>query len=314
MTHSKLMAAALVSFIASSAFAQQPAARPSDPVVRGTVRVADQIKLPAKEPGVLVQLSVKEGTQVRAGQVIGKIDDSEPQMKKVAASAEYAGAYKRWKDDVEIRFAQAQEKVAKAKYEKLLETNRLTAKSVPEVELNEARLDWDHFKLAIEKAIHDQELAKYEAFSKQAELDGANLAIQRRTIVAPFDGVVEEIKKKQEEWVQPGDTILTLLRLDTMHVEGAIAQNEYDQHEIQGCDVNVEVELAHQHKVTVPGKIVKVSTLVQYRGPNSAGVYNVRAEVANQQQFGSWVLRDGLPATMTIHLGSGGSSTAALPK
>ena len=103
---------------------EQPATQPGNPVVRGVVRVADQIKLPAKEPGVLVQLAVKEGTQVKAGQVIGKIDDSEPQMKKMAACADYKGAYKRWKDDVEIRYAQAQAAVAKTKYEKLLETNK----------------------------------------------------------------------------------------------------------------------------------------------------------------------------------------------
>src|SRR4029079_2962197 len=157
-------------------------------------------------------------------------------MKKAAASADYAGAWNRWKDDVEIRFAKAQAAVAKIKYEKLLENNKQALKSVPEVEINEAKLEWDHFKLAIEKSYHDQELAQFEAMTKQAEFDAANLAINRRTIVAPFDGVVEEIKRKQEEWVQPGDTILTLLRLDTMHVDGAIEQSQYDPNEIQGCD------------------------------------------------------------------------------
>jgi membrane fusion protein, multidrug efflux system len=309
MTKSFLAALAMAVVLIQFGRAQQPSAQPSDPVVKGVVRVADQIKLPAKEPGVLVQLAVKEGSQVRAGQVIGKIDDSEPQMKKKAANWEYAQAYKRWKDDVEIRFAKAQAAVAKAKFEKLQESNRLSAKSVPEVELNEAKLDWDHFTLAIEKSYHDQELAKYEAFSKQAELDAADLAIQRRIITAPFDGVAEEIKRKQDEWVQPGDTILTLLRLDTMHVEGAVEESQYNPHEIQGCEVSVEVELARGRKVTVPGRIIKVSSMVQYHG-----VYNVRAEVANQQEFGSWVLRDGLPATMTIHLGTGGNATAGVTR
>jgi multidrug efflux pump subunit AcrA (membrane-fusion protein) len=300
----------LILLSSSSAWAQAPAEQPSDPVVKAMVRVADQVKLPAKEPGVLVQMSVKEGTQVRAGQVIGKIDDSEPQMKKVAATAEYAGAYKRWKDDIEIRYAKAQAEVAKAKYEKLVETNRNAPNAVPDVELREAKLEWDHFTLAIEKSIHDQELAKFEAFTKQAELDAAKLAIERRAIIAPFDGVVEELKRKQDEWVQPGDTILTLLRLDTMHVEGTVAQSQFDQHEVQGCEVSVTVELARGRKATVRGRIVKVSSLVQYRGPNSPGVYPVRAEVPNLQEHGTWVLRDGLPASMTIHLGTGANATA----
>lgn len=306
MTKSTPLAIVLITLLVHTSHAEQPAAQAGNPVIHGVVRVADQIKLPAKEPGVLVQLAVKEGSQVKAGQVIGKIDDSEPQMKKNAATADYAGAWNRWQDDVEIRFARAQAAVAKIKYEKLVQTNLQAIKSVPEVELNEAKLDWDHFKLAIEKSIHDKELAKFEAFTKQAELDAANLAIKRRIIVAPFDGVVEEIKRKQEEWVQPGDTILTLLRLDTMHVDGAIEQSQYDPNEIQGCDVAMEVELARGRKTTVRGKIVKVSNLVR-----SDGVYNVRAEVANLQEHGTWVVRDGLPATLTIQLGTGGNATAA---
>jgi multidrug efflux pump subunit AcrA (membrane-fusion protein) len=310
MYKSLLIAALLTIGLIGISRAQQPAAQTTNPEIKSVVRVADSIKLPAKEPGVLVQLGVKEGSIVRAGQVIGKIDDSEPQMKKIAAKADYAGAYKRWKEDIEIRYAEAQAEVAKAKYDKLLETNRLAVKSVPEVELREAELEWKHFKLAIEKSHHDQELAKFEAFTKQAELDAAELAIQRRTIVAPFDGIIEELKKKQDEWVQPGDTILTLLRLDTMHVEGAIPQGQYDQHEVQGCDVSVTVKLARGREVTARGKIVKVSNVIQYRGPNSPGVYNIRAEVPNTQEHGTWVLRDGLPATMTVQLGTGGNATA----
>jgi multidrug efflux pump subunit AcrA (membrane-fusion protein) len=306
MTKPTLTAIALVACLSQCAFAQQPVSSPGDPTIKGVVRVADQIKLPAKEPGVLVLLNVKEGTQVKAGQVIGLIDDSEPKMKKVAARADYMAAYKKWKDDVEIRYAKAQADVAKATYDKMLESNRLTPKAVTEVELNEKKLEWDHFKLAIEKSYHDQELAQFEALTKQAEFDAADLAIKRRTIIAPFDGVVEEIKRKQEEWVQPGDTILTLLRLDTMHVDAAIEQSQYDPQEIQGCDVAMEVGLARGRKATVRGKIVKVSNLVR-----SDGVYNVRAEVANLQEHGVWVVRDGLPATLIVHLGTGANATAA---
>src|SRR3954464_616720 len=116
MTKFTTLAVALVPLFVLSVLAEQPATQPGNPVIHGVVRVADQIKLPAKEPGVLVQLAVKEGTQVKAGQVIGKIDDSEPQMKKAAALADYKGAYNRWQDDVEIRFAKAQAEVAHADY------------------------------------------------------------------------------------------------------------------------------------------------------------------------------------------------------
>ena len=103
------IAALLATANAATVFAQSSAGGPvSDPVVSGLVKVADEIKLPGKEAGVLVQLSVQEGNPVRKGQVIGKIDDSQPQMQKKAADAAYQGAYNRATEDVEIRFAQAQ--------------------------------------------------------------------------------------------------------------------------------------------------------------------------------------------------------------
>jgi multidrug resistance efflux pump len=187
----------------------------------------------------------------------------------------------------------------------------LVEKSITEVDLRRAKLEWDKMVLAAEKARKEQELAKYEAWMKKAELDAANLAIERRDIVAPFDGVVEEVSRKQDEWVNPGDTILRLFRMDTMHVEGAVDQKQYDPHELQGCKVTVEVKLARGRTETVEGRIVKVSSVIRYDG-----VYNVRAEVPNRQEFGGWLLRDGLPATMTIHLGTGGNATesASRPK
>jgi multidrug efflux pump subunit AcrA (membrane-fusion protein) len=287
------------------AVAQQPSTEVTDPVVPGLVKVADSIKLPGKEPGVLVQLAVKEGDHVKEGQVIGKIDDSEPQMQLKAAKAAYAAAYNKWKDDVEIRYSKAAADVAKAEYETLVQSNRLAEKAVPESDLRKAKLEWDKSILGGEKSIHDQELAKYEALSKQAESDAAQLAIERRVVKAPFDGVVEEIKRHQDEWVQPGDTILHLLRMDVLHVEGDIEAAKHDPHEIQGCEVAVDVEMARGRKASFKGRIIKVSSIIQ-----AHGVFHVRAEIINQQDHGNWLLRDGMPAVMAIHLGTGGGAPA----
>jgi len=225
-------------------------------------------------------------------------------MQKKAAAAGYTAAYKRYEDDVEIRYSKAAAEAAKADYEQLVAANKLREKTVPEIELIFKKLEWNKAGLGAEKATHEREIAWYEAGAKKVEVEAADLAIKRRVIVAPFDGIVEELKRKQEEWVAPGDTILQLLRLDTVYVEGTIVQSQYDPHEIQGCQVTVEVQMARGRKATVRGSITKVSSIVR-----SDGEYSIRAEVANQQEHGTWVLRDGLPASMTIHLGTGGTAT-----
>jgi multidrug resistance efflux pump len=295
--------------LAGAGWADQDSASLGDPMVEGVVKVAQEIKLPAKEAGVLTHLAVQEGAEVRNGQVIGQIDPKEAEMQLKASTAAYESAHEKWKNDIEIRYAKAQADVAKAKLDLMYESNRLSAKAVTQVELNEAKLDMDRAVLGIEKSGHDRNLARLDAMTKWAELEAAQLGIQKRIVKAPFDGVVEEIKRHQDEWVQPGDAILTLLRMDTMHVEGAIEQDKYDPHEVQGCDVTVEVEMARGRKASFRGRIIRVSSLI-----GGDGVYNVRAEIANQQEQGHWLLRDGMPGRMTIHLGTGGAAAPAVSR
>jgi multidrug efflux pump subunit AcrA (membrane-fusion protein) len=286
---------------------QEASSQETNPVVSGFVKVADHVKLPAKEAGVLVHLAVKEGSQVRAGQKIGQIDDKDIQTQKVAASYALRAAIKRYKDDVDIRYSDAAAAAAEADYQIMQEANKIAERAITEVDLRASKLNWDKMVLAAEKARKEQELAHYEAYMKQAELDAAKLAIDRRVISAPFDGVVEEVNRKQEEWVNPGDTILWMLRLDVMEVEGAVDPSKYDPHEIQGCEVTVEVEMARGRKESFPGRITKVSSLI-----GGHKMYNVRAEVVNRQEYGSWMLRNGMSAKMTIQLGTGGAAAAGV--
>ena len=88
---------------------------------------------------------------------------------------------------------------------------------------------------------------------------------------------------------------MRLVRLDTMLVEGAVEMASYDPHEVMGAEVVVEVEMAHGRKEQFTGKITYVSSLVRLDGR-----YIVRAEVANREEYGRWILRDGMTATMTI--------------
>jgi multidrug efflux pump subunit AcrA (membrane-fusion protein) len=283
-----------------------PRASADDPMLTEClVSSQDDIRLAGKEAGVLVQLNVKEGSQVRAGDVLGKIDDSQPQAQKEAAQAGYNAAYAKWKDDVEIRYSKAAADVAHADYDQLIETNKMAEKAVAQVDVRKAKLDWDRSVLAIEKAEHDQELAKFDAFTKQAELKAAQLAMDRRIIKAPFDGEVLAINRHQEEWVGAGDWILRLVRLDAMYVDGLVDRKLYDPHEVANCAVTIEVEMARGRKVQAEGRITYVSSEV--RGDKR---YQVRAEVQNRQEHNRWLFSDGMKATMTIHLNTSGAATA----
>ena len=308
MNTSSLLVMLVVAALAQVTDSDPYSTQLTDPVIADAViRVADDLKLPAEEAGVLKHLSVDEGSVFRAGQKLAQIDDREPQMQKKAAQAGYAAAYERWEDDIEVTFATKAAEVAEADYQMMRQTNLIAEKTITAVELRQKKLEWDKMLLSIKKAIHEKEIAKYDAHVKRAEVEAADLAIKRRVITAPFDGVVEKLNRKQDEWVSLGDPILYVLRLDTMEVEGFVDPSQYDPHELEGCDVTVEVHFARGSKETVRGRITKVSYLI---GLNE--MYGVRAEVPNRQEHGRWLLRDGQIATMTIHLGTGGTAAAGV--
>ncbi len=270
------------------------------------VKPDEDVELSADEAGKLVQLSVKEGSRIQAGQEIALVDDRQPQVQVKAAKFAYAGALKRYEDDIQVRYAKAAAAVAKAEYDKAVESNLLVEKSVTQVDVDRAKLEWDKNVLSIEKSKYDQQLAMLEAYGKQAELEAAELAIDRRKILAPFDGEVVTLVRDQDEWVNPGDPVMRVMRFDTMRVEGIVDQKMYDPHEIQGCEVTVEVTLARGRREQFPGRITYVGYEVGYNDD-----YLVRAEVANRQEFGRWMLLPGHAATMTIHLGTGTGGPAA---
>ena len=280
------------------------AAVADDPVISGcVVKLDEDIKLPAPEAGVLVLLSVKEGSQVRKGEVIGKIDDREVLIQREAAEHGLKAAYKAATDDVQIRYAKKSAAVAEKNYEVMIESNKSAAKAVPMIEVLKAKLEWDASILSAEKALHDQGLAVHEYNKKLAERDAADLAIKRRSILAPFDGEVVTLYRHQDEWVSPGDPIVRLVRLDTMLVEGPVEMASYDPHEVMGAEVVVNVDMAHGRKEQFTGRIIYVSSLVRLDGR-----YIVRAEVPNREEYGRWILRDGMTATMTIRTNTAGNA------
>ena len=279
-------------FVTSSAMAA------GDPVMeKATVKVKDEAKIPAMEAGVLTKLNVREGARVKKNEVIAVIDDREAKARlKIAKYAEL-GAWKVVEQDIEERYAAAAAEVAKAKWEKALDSNRQFKGAVVEGEILTLKLDYKRARLQIEKAKNDQVMAEYDAKTKTAERKAAEMALGWRTITAPFDGDVVKTFIHQSEWVQPGDPILKLMRFDKMYVEGRILAGDYDRSEVLGKSVTVEVTKARGQQSTVTGTIVHADPILKYQGE-----YTVRAEVDNKLVNDSWLLQPDGVVRMTIHL------------
>ena len=292
-----LLLASLLFSCPLAAFAEAPAS--SEPVLeRCLVSLVEEAKVPAREPGVLVELTVREGATVRRGDVIARIDDDQPQMEKRKAKAEHDQAIAKAESDVDVRYSITAEQVAEVEHKKALESHAKVPGSVTEVERARLMLNERKSELQIEQAQLEQRMATLAAASKGVELEAAENSIERRLIKSPLDGVVVQIFPHQGEWMQPGDPLARVVRADKLRVEGYVDSSRFGPEEVRDRPVTVEVKLADDRKESFQGRIVFTSPLVE-----SGGDYRVFAEVENRQAPGSgqWLLRAGQTARMTIH-------------
>ena len=275
------------------------AATPEEPVLRRClVSIVEEARVPAREAGVLVELSVKEGDTVRRGNPIARIDDSQPRFEKQKASAEHDQAIARAKSDVDVRYSVAAEKVAEAEVEKAVASNRRIPGSVTQVELARLQLNQKKSELQIEQAQLERQLSSLDAQSKEVEVLAAENRIGRRQIASPIDGMIVQVYPHLGEWMQPGDPLARVVRTDKLRVEGYVDSSKYEPSMVHNRPVTVSVMFADEREESFKGRIVFVSPLVE-----PGGDFRVWAEVENRQAKDSveWLLRAGQTATMTIH-------------
>ena len=291
----------MMAVAAACSAAAQALAADAEPVLeRCLVSVIDEAKVPAREAGALVELTVREGDTVAKGEVIAKIDDNQPQMERRKAQAEHAQAVAKEQSDVDVRYSQKAKDVAVKAWEKAENAHKQAPGSVTEVERDRLRLEAEKTDLQIEQANLERKLAALAAASKGVEVEAAENGIERRLLKSPLDGVVVQVFPHQGEWMQPGDPLARVVRTDKVKVEGYVDAAKWDPEQIRDRPVKVDVQLAGGRRETFEGRIVFVSPLDE-----SGGDYKVVAEVVNRRGEAAqqWLLRPGKTVTMTVKSG-----------
>jgi multidrug efflux pump subunit AcrA (membrane-fusion protein) len=259
------------------------------------VSLIQDVQVPAQEAGVLQLIPVAEGDQVAAGTLLAQIDDRRAMLAREAADLEYRAAYAKATDDIAVRYAIAAHEVAVAEHLDKEQANLKVQGAVSKAEVRRYDLIKHRAALEIDKARLDQKVAVMTAQVKSAEVKSAEDGIARRKITSPIDGEVVALLRQPGEWVNPGDVVLQVIRMNQLRVEGFLSASAHNPEELVGRPVRIEVERAHGQKVSLPGKLVWVNPQVQ-----AGGRYRVRAEVDNRQEKGQWLLRPGMTAAMAI--------------
>jgi multidrug resistance efflux pump len=271
----------------------------ADPQVSNCVIASiDDQDVPGADPGRLSELKVHEGTRVTQGMELGVIDESEAKAARDIKQFEFEAALQTAKSDVDIRHAKAAAEVADANLKFLEDANNRAKGTISMIEILRAQLELKKAKLATEQTQEKQIEARLTAKAKNAEKDAAQLALERRILRAPFDGVVTAINKKPGEWIAAGDPVMRIIGIKRLRVSGGVDATQFGPSDLAGKSVTVTIQLPRGRSVNVPGRVTYVSPVVVGKK------LSVYAEIETPMENDVPLVQAGLDGSMTIHVNS----------
>ena len=239
------------------------AADAADPV-RGLSRPSSDLTLSFVRPGKIASVPVKEGDQVKAGQLLVEQDDlaEREQLAQLKAQAD---------DQIRIDAAQAQLDQKKVDLRKLEEAAKFNAAT---------RLEVDHAVLDVKIADLSVSLARFEKEQAVRKYNEMKHQIERMRILSPVGGRIERLHKREGESVDALDPVIRVVNTELLWVEAPV---DLERACTLECGQQAELEFRFpgqseaQQRQATGGKII-------YIGDVADGASNtrlVRVEVKN---------------------------------
>ncbi len=264
--------------------------------------------------GRLVNLSVKEGDRVKAGQVLARIDRVQAASSAAAAAAGLGALEADARGTVDqARSAQADLEAAKSRasesQKSLARAKDLrSAGLIPQSELDSATANAesaaaqvDAATAAVARSTQTQGAAERRVSQGRAEQTRARDLLDKTAITAPIDGVVTRLDVEEGEMVvigvqnQPGTILMTVSDLSAINAEVKVAEADVLRLALDNHGT-VTIDAANGRKF--PGRVVEIgaSALAQVGTQAAAREFRVRVRLEGDTA----ILRPGLTCDAEI--------------
>ena len=197
----------------------------------GKIQPEIEVKISSEVSGEIIALPIKEGQQVKKGDLLVRINPDlyESGVNRSVASMSTTKAG--------LSQADAQVKEAKANYDR---NKKLFEKGII------SKSEWDRIVSAYEVAVANKQSSYYQVQSASATVTEAKDNLGRTTIYAPADGTVSLLNVELGERVlgtqqMAGTEILRIANLNNMEVEVDVNENDIVKVNI-GDSANIEVD------------------------------------------------------------------------
>ena len=286
--YTTLMAATMLMGSAGLSYAQDTSAEPEGHECH--IFYIDEPVLAAGESGILTKIAV-EGTEVKQHDEVALTDNKDAMLRRLAAWYAWQAIVEDIKSDIRRRYAVANFEAAEAAHRQVVEANLRSPKAVSQAELDRRELEMKAAQLSIQNEEHECAVSKISVHKEESEFKLADEMARRHSIKSPIDGVVTERMKEVGEFVQAGQEVVKVVRLDRLRAVGHVSLNLMTPSEAKGRSVNITVNVGDK-PYQVSGAIYHSDTMV-----TAANQFDVWVEFQNPEGF---PIRPGMIGRMAI--------------
>lgn len=201
----------------------------------------------SKGTGRLEELRVEEGDQVKAGDILARLEAADVTASLAAARASMREA------EAGLEFAKAQAREAKLRYDRIVD---LKAKNLT------SEAEYDQARAANESAIANVAAAEATVKAAAANVEWAEVQVENTIIRAPFDGTVLTKTADVGEVVAPfassassRGAVVTIADMSSLEVEADVSESNIQQIRVdQPCLITLDALPAEPYR----GKVKKI--------------------------------------------------------
>jgi HlyD family secretion protein len=277
----------------------------------GTIE-AVEVTVNAKMGGAIVHLAVDEGTDVKKGDTLARVDSAnlEIQLKQAranvaAAKAQYSLVLRGFRRE-DTQQAEANYRFARAEFERVEDIFRQG--SATRRQYDEAKSKADMARMAYEKLENgflpeEKDAARARVRLARAQREQVEKMIRDAEITSPIDGKVTQKSVEEGDDVLPNSQLFRISRLDTVHLMIYVTEIELAKVKL-GREAAVFIDAYPQRPYK--GKITYISPVAEFTPKNvqtkddrAKLVFGVKIEIANPDL----TLKPGMPADARLDAG-----------
>jgi HlyD family secretion protein len=189
-----------------------------DGIVKTNGRIeATQVDVAAKYPGRLIDITVEEGSEVKAGQVVGRVSSPEYEAQLRAAQSNVERAKQSMAEAVSL-IDQRNATLAAAESDFARGGELIGKQIITQQTYDQRRRNYEGSQASVQGAIAQRDQADAAIKSAQAEVERIESVLHDLVLVSPRTGRVQYQLARNGEVVAAGGKILTILDLEDVYM------------------------------------------------------------------------------------------------